>query len=199
MASQIDIVNRAITKLGGARITSMNDNNKQARVMTALWDTVRQAELRKRFWSFALVRTTLPALATTPAWGFSFAYQLPPDFLRIVQVNDYFVDPNLLDYRNMDDSPYAIEGGNILTDFPAPLKIRYVADVTNPGDFDPLFVEAFASKLAYEGCEDLTQSNTKKDTAAKDYVAAVRDAAMTNAIEKPPQGFADDSWMLVRT
>lgn len=198
MASQIDIVNRAITKLGGARITSMNDNVKPARVMTALWDMVRREELRKNFWGFSIVRTTLPALGSAPSWGYLQQFQLPADFLRIVQVNDYFVSPSASDYITGDESAYAIEQDRILTNFPAPLKIKYVQDVTNAGIFDPLFCEAMASKLALEACEDLTQSNSKKASAADDYKQALRAAVAVNAIEQPPSPLADDSWMTAR-
>jgi hypothetical protein len=76
--------------------------------------------------------------------------------------------------------------------------MRYVADVTDPGAFDALFVEVLSSKLAYEACYDITQSNQGREAAAQDYKMAVVEAARANAIEKPPQGFPDDSWMLGR-
>lgn len=198
MASQVDICNRALTKLGAERITDINQSSKSARVMAALWDTVRRAELRKRFWSFAIGRDLLPALSTAPSWGFARAFQLPADFLRIVQINDVFIVPSLTDYREGDDSAYAIEGKQLLCDFDAPLKIRFIRDITDPGSFDPLFVEAFASKLAYESCYEITQSHQARDAALNDYKIAVTEAGRTNAIEKPPQGFPDDSWVLGR-
>lgn len=198
MASQTDICNRALTKVGATRITNINENSKSARVMSALWDTVRKAELRRRFWKFAIVRTTLPALSDKPSWGYNTAFQLPADFLRLVQVNDTFAVPAMTDYRDQDDSAYQIEGNQILTIFNAPLKIRYVQDVTDPGKFDALFVEALASKLAYEACEEITQSLSKRQQAAEDYKQAMRDATLAGAIERAPQGFPDDSWMLIR-
>ena len=198
MASQVDICNRALTKLGADRITSLDDNSKSARSMKSLWDTVRRAEIRKRPWGFALKRDSLPSLAAAPAWGFALAYQLPPDFLRLVQVSDVFIVPSLTDYREGDDSAYAIEGGQLLTDFPAPLKIRYARDITDPGAFDALFVEVFASKLAYESCYEITQSRQGCEAAMQDYKIAVTEAIRCNAIERPPQGLPDDSWVLGR-
>lgn len=198
MASQTEICNRAVTKLGAARITSITENSKSARVMNALWDTVRRAELRRRIWTFAALRTTLPALASQPEWGYGHGYQMPSDCLRLLQVGQTFVVPALTDYRDQDDSAYQIENGVILTDQNAPLKIRYIRDITDPGKFDALFVEAFASKLAYEGAEELTQSLSKKQQALEDYKMALRDATATGAVERAPQGFPDDSWMLIR-
>lgn len=198
MASQVEILNRALIKLGAGQITSITDNNKQARAMSALWETVRKAELTRNFWNFALARTTLPALGTTPSWGFGYQYQLPTDFLKLAQVNDTFISPGQTDYRNMDDSPYAIEGQKLLTDFPAPLKIRYVADVSDVGLFDPLFAEMMASKLAYEACYVVTQSRDGQRAAMDDYKMALREARVSNAIAKPPQGLPDDSWIMGR-
>lgn len=198
MASQVEICNRALTKLGAARITSIADASKSARSMAALWDTVRRSELRKRFWSFALKRDSLPSLSPSPAFGFALAYQLPSDFLRLVQIGDYFIVPGLTDYREGDDSAYAIEGSQLLTDFAAPLHIRYVRDITDPGAFDACFVESLASKLAYEACYEITQSNQGQDRCSQDYKASISEAVRANAIEKPPQGFPDDSWILGR-
>lgn len=198
MASQIEICNRALTKLGAARITNILDNSKGARAMNALWDTARKAELRKHIWQFATARTTLPAVTPAPAWGFNTACQLPSDFLRLVQVNNTFAVPGLTDYRDQDDSAYVIENNQLLTVFNAPLKIRYIQDVTETGRFDPLFVEVLASKLAYEAAEEMMQSLSKKNQANDDYKAAIREATFTGAVERPPQGFPDDSWMLIR-
>lgn len=198
MASQVEIANRALIKLGAGRITSITDSSKSAQVMLALWDTVRRSELSKRYWSFAMVRTTLPALATPPAFGFANAYQLPPDYLKLAQIGDQYIPPSMADYRTGDDSAWAIESGQLLTDFGAPLRFRYVRDVTDPGQFNPLFDEVFASKLAAEACYAITQSRDGQQVALNDYKTAIREAAIGNAIEKPPQGLPDDSWMIGR-
>jgi len=198
MASQVEIINRALIKLGASRITSIDDASKSAQVMSVLWDTVRRSELSKRYWTFSLARVLLPALSTPPTFGFGNAYQLPPDYLKLVQVGDQYLAPGLADYRTQDDSAWAIEAGVLMTNFGAPLKIRYVADVSDPGLFTPQFIEVMASKLAYEACYAITQSRDGQQAAGQDYKQAVREAAMANAIEKPPQGMLDDAWILGR-
>lgn len=198
MASQVDICNRALIKLGAGQITSISDSNKQARILSGLWDTVRKAELTKRYWNFALARSSLAALATSPAWGFNNQFQLPTDFLKLAQINDTFIAPSQVDYRTSDDSAWAIEGTVVMCNFSAPLKIRYVSDVSDAGLFDPLFGEAMASKLAYEACYAITQSRDGQRAALEDYKLAVREASISNAIAKPPQGLPDDSWVLGR-
>ncbi|MCX4154996.1 MULTISPECIES: hypothetical protein [Paraburkholderia] len=188
----------AATLIGVGRITAITDNSKTARSMTAVYDMVRLGELRKHFWSFASARAMLPALATPPAWQFGNACQLPADFVRLIQVNDFYADPAMMDYRNQDDSAYTIENDKIFTDFQVPLKIRYIQDVTDTGRFDPLFCLAIAAQLAWYTCEELTNSDAKRQTCLKAYAQAIQDAMRANAFEKAPEGMADDSWMLIR-
>jgi hypothetical protein len=198
MASQVEIANRALTKLGAARIISFGDDNKQARAIQSLYDIVRDAELRSHLWSFSVKRVELAALSSTPGWGFDLEYNLPADYLRLLQVDDIYVGPDMSDYRNVSTAQYMLEGRKILTNFPAPLKIRYQARVVDPTQYDATFVEALASRLAMELAEDLTQSGTKKQAADEDYKRAIKAAIRCNAIEQQPQDLPDNSWALSR-
>lgn len=199
MASNVEIANSALTKLGAARITTLSDNSKSAREINAVFELRRNHLLRSHNWSFAMERTTLPALTDTPAWGYSYLYQLPTDCVRVVQVNDIWIIPGLADYNSGPDSePYKITGRRIETDFGAPLKLRYVKRVTDAGTFDDAFVEVLASDLAYQVCEALTQSNTKAEKARADLRQALLEAIRANAIELPPEAIPDDSWVMSR-
>lgn len=198
MASQVEICNRALTKNGAGRITSLSDDNVRASVMSAIWDSVRKAELRKAFWSFAMARARLPKLVEAPAFGYNNQFQLPSDFLRVVKVGDWYDVPAIWNYVNGDTSVYAIEGGKILCDFAAPLNLRYIRDETDPGTFDPLFVEAFATRLAAESCEELTNSNSRKQALQEEYRLIMGKAVAVGAIERPPVAIADDSWVISR-
>lgn len=198
MASQVEIANRALTKLGAARIISFDDDNKQARAVKSMFEIVRDAELRAHLWSFSVKRVSLAALSTTPTWGFDYEYQLPSDYLRLVQVNDVYPGPSLDDYRNASVAEYVVESRKILTNLTAPLNIRYMARIEDTTQWDATFVEALASRLAFEMCEDLTQSNTKKDSARQDYREALIAAIRSDGIEQPPQDLPDDGWVLSR-
>jgi hypothetical protein len=198
MTSQVDIANRALTKLGASRIISFGDDNKQSRAVSSMFDIVRDAELRARIWSFSKTRVSLPALSTTPDWGFQYEYQIPSDSLRILLVNDIYPGPSLEDYRNASVAEYSIEGNKILANFAAPLKIQYIRRVTDTTQWDSLFVEAFACRLAMELAEDLTQSNSKRELAQAEYMAAMRVAVRASAVEQPPQAMPDNEWLLSR-
>lgn len=198
MASQVNIVNRALSRLGVARLTSMGDANEQARLASEIWDVTRDAELRSRRWNFAIKRASLAALVTTPTWGFDNEYQLPADFLMLLEIPDAWAAAGLTDYRNQEEVPFRIEGQKILTDLDAPLDIRYMASITDTGTWDSTFCEVMACRLAMEMCEQLTQSNTKFQLLQAAYKDAVRVAQRANAFENPPQPLPDDSWILSR-
>lgn len=185
-ASNVGIANRALQKLGGGYIANFLDNSKEARAVNRAYDFIRQAVLRSHPWNFALRRAALTASAAAPAFGYDLQYQLPTDCLRVLEV------------QGGEYQPYQVEGRLILTDQAAPLKIRYVADITDPNQFDALFIEAFASRLAVELCEDLTQSNAKRQLAQGEYQAALREARRIDGQENPPDDLPETDWLLSR-
>lgn len=199
MTSQVAIVNRALTKLGESRIVALNENTKQAREMSATFDIVRDAELRKNRWSFSIKRAQIAADATPPAFEYSTRYLIPTDCLRILMIGDIWPGLDMSDYRT---GPYgqdwAIESGYILRNSSGVLNLRYIYRVTDTSLWDPAFVEAFACKLAWETCEAITQSSEKRSMAIEEYKMALQEARRAGAIELPPQQIADDSWMIGR-
>jgi len=192
MASKVSIANRALTKLGEDRILLLTDDNKKARTINQMFDDVLDAELRRYRWKFAIARTSLPALADAPAWGYAYQYPLPSDYLALVQVNDIYVR------SGTQVGLWSVEAGNILTNIEAPLKLRYVMRVTNPGLFDSLFSEALACKLAVEACEVLTQSETKYARMVEAYKMSMSEATRQDAIENPPDELPQGSWLDAR-
>jgi hypothetical protein len=193
MASQVSIFNRALIKLGEATVLSVNDNLKPARTLLSIYDATRDAELRAHNWNFAIKRTRLSALVATPDWGWDLQYELPSDFLRLVQVNEFYVRTGI-----KQTAPFALEGNRILTNLQAPLAIRYVSRVTETTQFDALFVDALACKLAMEACETLTQSAGKLQAAAAQYDDAIRRAVFADSIENPPDELSWGSWLQSR-
>lgn len=198
MASKTDVANRALTKLGDARIIDLTDDSEAAIVLNSMFDTVRDAELRANNWNFSIKRDAIAALSSTPAFGFTYEYQIPGDCLRIIMVDEFYVGYSLSNYRTMPEEVYQIEGRKILTDIGAPLKIKYARSVTNVGDWDPLFVEYFACVLAYEACKRLANNNGDKEALKDDKKQALLTAVLADAIENPPELIADDAWIMSR-
>lgn len=188
MASVTDICNRALQKLGATRINSLNDATPSARACSATYTVVRDAVLRDHPWNFAIQRFQLAA-TTPPIFGKKSAVTLPTGWLRVLPP-----DPK----QNLNDRDWIIEGNTLLTDEDVPLNVRVLMKVEDTTLMDPTFQEALASKLAFELCEILTQSNAKKQACDSDYEKSIGRAKKCNAIEKVPEVAAEDHYITAR-
>lgn len=190
MPSTTDIANRALQKLGAKRITSLSEDSKNGRAMNVAFEPCKLRLLREHVWKFSISRAELAADATEPDWGRANSFTLPVDFVRMA--DDYPED-------NTAALDYEIEGRKILSDFDAPLYIRYCKDVTDPNEMDSIFRELLATDLALETCEEITQSNTKKDGLMKDREMVLRQARRAQAIESISAEPPEDSFITCRS
>lgn len=183
MDGKVEIINAALLKLGVQLLVSENDDNKQARLANARWDSARKAVLRSHIWKFAKTRVALNALTTTPAFDWTYAIELPTDCVRLVQV--------------MDGVPYELEGRTILCDSSS-LNIRYIKDETDPQKFDALFCEALATYLAIELCYSLLASTGVKDELEKEFQAKLSKARNVDSTEDDRKSVDAKDWTAAR-
>ncbi len=172
--TNLQIANKALTKLGLKNISSFDSQEEAARLAGAILGTVRDFELATYPWAFAIKRAELPALADAPAFGYKYQYALPPDFLRL---------EGIYNCGAADKNAYELEGGNLLTDIAAPLQIRYISRQLDQVKWPPYFVEALATRLAYEMCERLKQDPQRKAVLWQEYQAIIGAAKRCNAIQ----------------
>lgn len=198
MTSEVSICNRALQKLGADTIQALTDDTNRARALALAYEPVRDAELRRRRWRFAIKRVSLAALSSTPDSDYDYQYQVPNDYLRLIEGGDIAQTADMADYRGGASALYSVEGNKILTNLGAPLAIRYIARITDPALFDVAFAEAFAMRLAFECCERITQSDSKQALCKDAYKEALKEARQANALEVAAESIADDSWVLAR-
>lgn len=197
--SDTQIANLALIRMGARTISDLSEDSEEARKLGMVSDVVIATEMRNYLWNFALARTSLPALGTTPAWGYKYEYQLPADYLRIVQINDIWLFPTVRDSSQDITAFYAIEGRKILTDLGTPLKIRYIRDMTaDPSQWDASFISVAAFREAIETCVSLTGSIEKLQMMQKGYASELRMARRVGALEVPAEVVADGSWIDIR-
>lgn len=189
MASEVEICNRALQRLGATRITSLTEDSRNARSCNAAYVSLRDLELRSHTWNFAIARAELAADAVAPAWGRANSFQVPSDFLRLLPPYPE---------QNLNSLDWVVEGRKILTNDTAPIQIRYIARIEDPNTMDAAFREALSCKIAGELCEEITQSNTKKAGLDSDYDKIIRTARRTNGIEVVPASPPEDSWITGR-
>lgn len=177
MASDVDIANLALSRLGDAATVASLDppeGSAQAGHCARWFPMVREMLLEMHAWGFATVRASLAPLATNPATTWAYAYVVPADCVKPWAVlgpdapDDYSVSfpplagsagfipavqselmPSGVAYTPQD---FAIEtdntGARILYTNQSQAVLRYTRRITDPTRFTPLFVDAFAWLLA---------------------------------------------------
>lgn len=185
MSSVVAICNRALDKLGQDPITSLTDGTVAANRCNRTWPIVRDAELREHPWNFAVKRATLSPSTTTPDWGFSYMHRLPTKNLRLIEVLD------------LSRGEYQVEGKYILANDDT-VKIRYVEKVEDPNEYDSMFIETVATRMAFEMCEAFNQNRGKKQDLGEEYKDSLMMAKRADALENPPGESEEDDWISVR-
>lgn len=165
----LDICNIALCKLGEAPLTGIDPNGSLAsRLCYMHYHPVRREVLCANRWSFATVVTELTSRedahdATTP-----LPHTLPSDCLRVLDVK----------------SPGWTLRGRAIYCPSATVRVRYITDAEDVEHFDPLFIEAFAVRLAMKLCIPLINSTTAHRALADEYrQLALPQAAHFNAVQ----------------
>lgn len=164
-------------------VFDIDDPTTEIEKVCARWyDTTRRAVLRKKPWNFAIKRTVLTASVDTPAFGYSVAFDLPNDFVRLATVED---SDNVVRSYNLN---YQFEDGQILTNGTSTsnLNLKYVYDFTNVVKMDAIFVDLLAVELALRMCYKFTSSNTNIERLKMLRDDRMAEAGAIDGQERPP-------------
>jgi hypothetical protein len=189
MASEIGICNSALTKIGANRIVALDEGSRNANACAELYPKLRDDLLRTHAWNFATVRLKLARLASTPAFGFAYEYQLPVDWLRTLAVYDNDGGAGLVDYR--------IEGRRLRASA-EDIYLRYVRVVTDANEMPSDFREALAAMLARDLAIPIAQSNSLREIMGEAFRDALGRAKSTDAVEDFPEAMPQGSWVTAR-
>lgn len=194
MATDVEIANTALRRLGANRIVSFTDGTKSSDSVSEFYDETRDDLLRAHNWNFATQRVKLARLATVPAFGFSYAYGLPSDWLRTVSVHDNDAGDGAVEYKEE-----YLAGQNVLLCSAEDVYLRYVSKITDPNRMPPDFRLALSRKLAAAMAVDLAKSNTLQETCAKEAESITRRAKSADAMGSTPERRPRGSWADIRS
>ena len=187
MATKLSIFNSTLAEIGAEPISSLNENNKRAKLLNNIYDTLKKKELRAHPWNFAIRREALITTGNTPAFEFATEYLLPTDYLKILELWSGDVRAS---------TEYQIENGLIVTN-DDDLSAKYIADV-DEDLFDPNFAEYLSLKLASKAAYSLTQDKALKDQLTRDAEEASRRARSMDAQEGTPQDVEANTFLNAR-
>lgn len=177
-------------------ISAPDEQSKPARTVAAVWDEVRKFVLSKNEWTFARRGISLaarPATAANPVIGYDYAFPLPVDYRRLIQI----IEPIACRSRYLVAADAAGKR-EILVNTAGPLVIRYIRDVEDPALWSDGFTEAFVFRLAWQICDRLSGDKARKRDAGDQFRMALRQAGGANAKEDPPRELDRGDWVRSR-
>lgn len=191
-ASEVEVVNSALIKLGERTISSLDDDRKAARKAKLQYPRIRRRLLRSYRWNFSITRSPdLAAALPAPKFGFTSRFPLPVDCLRVLGIFD---ENEPQENYTSSRIPFKVEGRSVFTDETV-LKLFYIRDVTETDQFDAIFEEAFAIALAIDLSRDLTADLEHQRDRQREFAQAIRDARNSNAIEGTPEVIIMSDWI----
>ena len=185
MSSVVAIINNALNIIGASNITELGENSKTARVMNQMYENVRDDVFRAHPWNCLIRRATLAQSVVPPAFDYAFQYALPTDpyCLRVLEFQNGSMTYPYENLVGQGNKPFfVIEGRNLLTDSGI-ARIKYVARVTDPTQYDAGLTSVLAARLASEAAYAITGSTSVVQIADALYERKLREARFSDATE----------------
>ena len=180
MTSRVTIVNLAIIRLGVPKIGAFSDKKKAADIMDTLYDNARDTILRKYPFKFAIQRKVLAKSATTPEYFFAFEYELPTDFVRLLNVEGHRITADF----NGINNEYKIEGRKIRTNQDTSINILYIKSSVAEAFFDADFVRVLALQLALDAFTALAGRGASRTKLENELIVAISEAKLNGSLEE---------------
>jgi len=176
----VTICNRALSRIGTQLISSLTDGSTPAIYCNNLLPEVVQSVYGQYDWRSAKKRLQLSALEDVPLYGFSYAYQLPNDFMRLVSVDS--------------ENEYQIEGTTLLSS-DEDMYITYIGYPVEADKVPGYIAHAMVTYLAFLLSTPLTSNEGLTQRLLAEYQMALEQAKVADnagRYETPLPGWYED-------
>lgn len=176
--TDVDICNRALSRLGTrATISALDENSTEARTAYIWYAATRDVLLRSHDWNFARRRVILAEQGSAPT-GWSFRYAFPTDCVRLLRIASALPHRDPVRFEVAGDSTSRF----VLCDEPAAEAV-YTARVDDPNLYDAGFASALVDQLAAHIAYPITQKTEIAVRLAQMARAALADAMAADVNE----------------
>jgi hypothetical protein len=185
MTERIDIANQALLWLGEDVITSLEDDSVRANTMKVNYIPSRDATLEAHEWSFAIERFIPGQLAEDAVFGGLHRFTVPPEILRVLTVDREWTTPAPSTWSKIgarEQLDWVFEDQHILCKEEV-IYCRGIRRIEQEGKFSPLFVHAFAAKLAFLTALALTASAEIQGNMLALYVGFITEAKSRDGLQ----------------
>lgn len=186
----VTICNMALGLIGASTISDLSsDRSSNAEHCNTYYETARDGAFEKIDWNFARARVTLAPLEETAPEEWSYVYAYPAECVKARRISHALRRTN---------TPYPFEVGlnadftqkAIFTD-KADAVLVYTRRIENPNLYTPLFIEAFAAKLASLLAVPVLRKQSVADAMDKLFMSKINLASAESANEgeddEPPE------------
>ena len=185
----VDLVNRGFGKIDARTIQAFTDGTTDADLATQYYESTLEELLAEHPWRFATTRVQLSQATALDGWDYAFT--LPSDLVRIVE---------LADNENFNGSAtfrHHREGRLILT-YASTCWLRYVKRFTTVAQMPALFQEALAQRFASYVARHLNRSQSLADALYEQSERTLAKAKSAEAQEEPHEEHPEPSWVTAR-
>lgn len=194
---RLQIVNAILSKLGEEeQLDDPDADTRAARAIAANWDAIRDQVLRVHPWNFAIdpagAELTADGAYIPPARTLAdhdTRYPKPADFIRL--------DLQRVRPESVRDG-LRVGGRWIYAWGTGPIVLSYVRRVEAVGEWDPLFADAFACRMAAEIGPRITGDKGTRGEMMQLYRLALAGAKAVDGRENPPEDLEETAWVTAR-
>lgn len=169
MSSEVEIGNMALGGIGVSHeISSLAEASSEAEQVNRFYAATRNELLRDLSPQFARRYVALALVASEPNDDWAYSYRYPSDCLRALRI----VDGNRVQTARIPWEIASDTSGKLIYTDQDDAKLRYIARIEDPEQFDPSFVEVLYWKLAWKLATPLSRSKSERDHAFEMYRVA---------------------------
>lgn len=193
MATDLEIVNFALSEIGEGTLDSFPENNNRISEIALTHFSRSIDEVLSLYpWADAMERASLASSSFSSSFEYTVGYEIPSDCIKIYSINEDY------DWKNSDT--YVVEGNYILTNSETPIDVKYTKRIP-VASMGVGLINITSKWLAINMCVSLTNDFKLKNNLLQTFEqihlprAKYFDASQNNAKRKRPQS----AWINART
>lgn len=176
MASETDVVNGGLLRIGEKRVSDITENSNAGRLALQFYETTRDAILSVHPWNFAIKIVQLAESTPTPVSKWDHRYALPGDVIRSLEINESGIE------RLTSTRRWEVQGKEILTNA-TEVFLQYIARITAIDLFHPMFREALEIELSSKFAIAIKNDNGLARSQHELFLETMINARHSDAVE----------------
>ena len=186
--SKKDIYNNALAKVSRKQIASVTDGSYESNLCNALFPKAMNDALYEHSWGSCRKFAKLTQLSETPIASFEYAYQLPNDYVRLIQA-----------YRSEAkwdfDFEWEIQGDTLLTNEGA-VYLKYIHVPENIEILNAALAEVLTYRLAFALCFPMQADGDRENQLLMQYQQLILPRAKAlDSMETRNLEYEEEPWI----